>query len=165
MDTGILITALLILFIAVSPFAAYSLVNKLRRSKLLRALNTQAQSAGVTITEHELLNHLAMGINENRTWLFFAKRVGGRYNSYAVNLTGVADCRVETGNKSEPGYGGVFTISTRRIEMHFTLKQGDSAPVVWEIYNAETDGYILRGEAEFAEKWSKAIQPGAGVKV
>lgn len=165
MDSGILITALLILLLAVLPFVAYSLLNKMRRGKLLSALNTQAQSAGVTIAQHELLNHLAMGINENRTWLFFAKRVGGRYNSYAVNLSTVANCRVETISKSEPGYGGVFTINTQRVEMHFTLKEGGTAPVVWELYNSVNNGTIVRGEHEFAEKWSKAIQPYLGLQV
>ena len=164
MDTGVIITALFILAIAVLPFAGYSMVTNMRRNRLLQALTAQAQSAGTQITQPELLNHLAMATDATQHWLFFAKRTQGKYHSYALNLPGIANCRVETITKSEPGHEGVFTISTQRVEIHFTLKEGSTAPIVWQLYNSVNDGTILRGEPEFADRWCTFLQSVTGVK-
>jgi hypothetical protein len=150
MDLGTAIISLVMLAIAIMPFAWVRIINKKKQQQLLQALQQLANKHNCTISNHECVRDFIIGIDEASNHLFYYKKTQGGEITRQIKLADIRNCKVvnigHTGNHHGIG----------KLELSFAPNAHNEPPVVWVLYDAE-ESLQLQGELQAANKWAKLV--------
>jgi hypothetical protein len=157
MDTGIIITGIVLTALLISPFVFFRDTKRKSREKdMLNALNALAAKSNSEVGEHECWNNSIIGIDKQLHWLFFSVKREEKSTEKVVNLADVKRCKVSVKNHNV-GFKHQTQTVTDSISLVFEFRQKEKSDVYLEFYNDDYDGLTLNGEIQLAEKWSERI--------
>lgn len=155
MDSGTAITATTIVLVCIMPFVYMSINNKKARKQLIEKLNELAQNNHCTITHYDIVNSLAIGIDEASATIFFIKKMATAQIAQHVTLTEIQKCNVITTNKTIVEEGYHFK-TLDKLELAFSHRNKSEAQIVMTFYEAySADSATLSNEFQIADKWCK----------
>lgn len=151
MNTGSIITGIVLLLICALPFVIYNVYNKNKKNKFLQMVTDQASEFGAKPTKMEYWHGTAVGMDENKGMFFLLRKVNDQLIKSAVPLQTMKQVRIIRTEKNSAV--GSSTNGISRIELAFTPKEKDKPDVLIEFYNAEYDSVSFYHEQQLIEKW------------
>src|SRR5690606_8216641 len=137
------------------PFIIMYYYRVKKENKMLQSLESIAQQQNCKIDRYELCGDFALGIDENRNFVFFFKRKNEETIHQFVNLSEIQACQIVKKTRS-PKAHNVNTLVIEQLELGFTPIKKSMEETRFELYNEETNTQ-LSGELQFAESWAKQI--------
>lgn len=144
------ITVLVLIFFCVLPIIIMNRKRKNKGKKSLYTLQNLASQNQCKISEYELLNDIAVGIDKEAHQLFFIRVTADNPFQQVIDLKEFKKCRsAETGRT----VNSVHVVE--KLELVFSPLAPNQKEVSLCIYNADLDNLTLSGELQLAEKWVK----------
>lgn len=147
---GSIITGLLIVTICVLPFVLMNRRHRKKEKEFLTALYSMAGNRQVKISKYDSWSNAAIGIDANKSVIFFTKRTDEGNINLQVELQDIRQCRIERTNS--PDYKSID-----RLELFLIPKAKEKAVTALAFYNAAPGSPTLAGELQLAEKWCSTI--------
>jgi hypothetical protein len=151
MDTGTIITTIIMLTACIVPFVMMNLKRKKKEKWLLESLQNLAGSHNAVISRFDIWGHAAIGIDETTYQAFFFKKTAAATISQHVKLADIVHCSIiKTGKNIDAKHlQPVFDV------IALSLKQTDTQQpdIQFELYNAQHDGFAMKDELQMASKW------------
>jgi hypothetical protein len=155
MDFGTAITALIVIVITILPFLLVTLSNKKTKKQILKELITMSNLKNSTVTQFDLWNNSALGIDSKGRTLHYFRKTNGEAVWNHVDLSEVQRCRLL--DQSRPVNELVNDLSIERLELAFTHFKKEKEDILLEFYNKEYDGIQAQHELLLAKKWSDIV--------
>lgn len=156
MESGTTIIGLILLFIMVLPFILLSKKKSKGGKHFLSILFDLAKKNNSKISEHELWNNVAVGIDRDTHQLYFIRKTATNNIVYNIDLSEIQKCRLVNSNRKVNYKGGSYNVIDR-LELAFTYCDKIKPEIILEFYNSEYDSVALNGELQLASKWLKII--------
>jgi len=155
MDLGTALIGAIFLAVCMVPFIIMYYHRVKKENVMLQSLKNIAQQQNCNIDKYELCGDFALGLDENRGFVFFFKQKNEETVRQFVNLSGVQTCQVakKTRNQKANKTNELVTI---QVELCFTSTNKNNDETRFELYNEEVNTQ-LSGELQFAESWAKQI--------
>lgn len=156
MDTGTIIITSILILSCILPFIMMNTQRRKKDKQLLQALQKLATNNQTTISHFDLMSKAAIGIDVNKSQLFFYKNVNEHITTIDMILDNVKQCRlVKTQRKNA---SQTLTHSDiDKIELVFQMYDQQLEPIHIELYNVATDGFNINHELQIAQKWLSII--------
>lgn len=153
MDTGTIITTLIMLTACILPFVMMNMKRKKKEKWLLQSLEQLASINNAVITRHDIWGHSAIGIDERTYQAFFIKKTAAEVTTQTVKLADVTHCSiVKTGkNTDAKNLQPIFDT----IALSFKSADLQQPSTLFELYNVQHDGFAMKDELRLADKWSR----------
>lgn len=155
MDLGNIIFGAIILAICIGPLVImyYRSVNQ--DNKMLKSLKDIAKQHNCNISQHEICNNFAIGLDENNNYVFFFKQKEQEISiSQFVNLSEIQNCKAEKRTSFTKVKDENITFF-EKIELKFIPSNKSKAEITFELYTPENRQ--LNGELQLVDRWSKKI--------
>lgn len=156
MNTSTMISVAIIIAIVLVLYLGISMNRKNKEKKKLQALTDLASKQNCKITKYELDSKISLGLDEKNDFLFFLKKTGEFTVTKYINLSEVKKCKVVNTNRTVK-FNNSNSVVVERLEISLELNGKTAEPALLEFYNVNTDGSILNGELQLAEKWSAIL--------
>jgi len=156
MESGTTIIGLILLFIMVLPFILLSKRKSKGGKQFLSILFDLAKKNNSKISEHELWNNVAVGIDRDTHQLYFIRKTATNNIVYNIDLSEIQKCRLVNTSRKVNYKGGSYNV-VDRLELAFTYCDKIKPEIILEFYNSEYDSVALNGELQLASKWLKII--------
>ncbi len=155
MDTPTIFTALIIVLLFITPFVLINRHNRKKEQPLLEALWAIAKKNNCDVSQHDVWNNTAIGIDKANSMVFFTQKLNSIKTAQQLALAEIKKCRIVstnkiTGNKDDGNFKEVD-----KLELAFAYKEKNNAETVLEFYNSGINSSSLTGELELAERWCK----------
>jgi len=135
------------------PFVYMGINNKKKKNQLVQKLKELAQANNCTITQYDIVNSLAIGIDEASAVVFFIKKAVNTQISQLVHLADIQKCNLVTTNKTVAEEGYNFK-TLDKLELVFNPRNRNDTQTVITFYEAySADSSTLSDEIAVAEKW------------
>ncbi|MDP3444038.1 MAG: hypothetical protein Q8T08_14375 [Ignavibacteria bacterium] len=149
------IIGLSLLAIIFLPFLLMAQKDKRKVQNLINRISGLAEKNNSKLTDYELLNSLAIGIDNENNHLFFIRSTSNKVVEEVIRLSDFQKCRVvNSGNTMNTKINSIFV--TDKLYLAFIGKE-NKQEFDLELYNSDYDGLTLKGELQLAEKWAKII--------
>lgn len=155
MDTPTIITAVIIVLIFIAPFVLINRHNRKKEQPLLQALWRIAKKNNCSVSQHDIWNNAAIGIDEANSMVFFTQKVNSIETAQQLALTEIKKCRIISTNKTAGNKDDGNFKEVDKLELAFAYKEKNNAETVLEFYNSDINSSSLTGELELAERWCK----------
>ncbi len=156
MDTGIAVTALVLVLLCIIPLVIISR-NKGKTERLMKQdLFKAAMTDNCEISVYDQWNRNAIGIDKNKKKLFYLSRSNGSPILMKLDLTEYSNCKLLNGNKSINSQSEVAT-SIDKIDLVLLPGNPKAEEVRLEFYNKMNDSLNPEGEYELAERWKREL--------
>ncbi|HSM49319.1 MAG TPA: hypothetical protein VK872_15980 [Draconibacterium sp.] len=156
MNTSTMITVAIIIAIVLVLYLVLSMNKKNKEKKRLQALSDLASKQNCSITKYEFDSKISLGLDEKNNFLFYVKTIGENAVTRYINLSEVKKCKVVNTNRTVR-FNNSNSVVVERLEISFEPNGKTVEPALLEFYNVNTDGSILNGELQLAEKWSAIV--------
>jgi hypothetical protein len=156
MDSTTIIISAIFLAVIITPIiiTGYNRMN--RKKRLLQSLKELADAQNCYITQSEVCNNFAFGLDGMANFLFFFKQMDGGSIAKTINLREYRKCLLN--NSASHGKGQKESLhGFSRLNLTFLPKDKSKNEEVLEIYNNDYDQLTLTGELQVAERWSERI--------
>jgi hypothetical protein len=163
MNTSTMITLAIIIAIVPVLYVIISTNRKNKEKKRLQELTDLASKRNCNITKYELDSKISLGLDEKNNFLFYLKTSGDRAETRYINLLEVKKCKVVNTNRTVR-FNNSNSVVVERIELCFDFLENKDEQFRLEFYDVETDGSILNGELQLAEKWSAIVNERLNAK-
>ncbi len=163
MNTSTMITVAVIIAIMLVLYLILSMNRKNNEKKKLQALTNLASKQNCSITKYEFDSKISLGLDEKNNFLFYIKTTGGTAETRYINLSEIKKCKVVNTNRTVQ-FKNSNSLVVERIEISFEPHSKAGETELLEFYNVETDGSMLTGELQLAEKWSAIVNQRLIVK-
>ncbi|MDD3722623.1 MAG: hypothetical protein PHW92_09060 [Lutibacter sp.] len=155
MNSGTAITGVILIAIFMLPFIFMLNGRKKKKKKLLESILTLANNHNCKISQQEISEEFAIGLDERANQLFFFKKIKDKEVAQHVNLDEIKSCKViktehNIGNKSD----NYKTID--KLDLHFSFLDKKNPDTSFTLYDVE-ENYGLDGEIQMIEKWSNIV--------
>jgi len=161
MESGTTIVGIILLLAIVLPIIF--LVSK--KSKNGKQFSSElfdfASKNNGTISEHELWNNTALGLDKETHQLYFIKNAANNKIKHKINLLEIQKCRIVNTSRNIK-YKGENHKVIDRLELAFTSRDKSKPEILLEFYNTDYDSATLSGELQLIEKWFKIIDGQLG---
>ncbi|UBM58672.1 hypothetical protein LAG90_17875 [Marinilongibacter aquaticus] len=155
MNLGTIIFGLVATAFCVLPFVLMSRNRKKKETELVDGLMTLAVSLGSTVAEYDCGIDFAIGVSEERDYLFFWKKKGQVADGQLVRLSTVADCTVRSQRHTVQNQN-ITSAVIDRLELVFEYKDKKVAPERLVFFDHH-ERLQLTGELQLVEKWEKIV--------
>lgn len=155
MDLETLEIALVLVAICIVPFIIMGTNKKKRDKQLLQLLLDSASKENCKITQSELLNDVAIGLDETNNKLFFFKKIESIEIAQHVSLLEMKSCGILNSNRLMDSKKKKDVI-IEKIGLSFTPLDKNKAHEIFEFFNSE-ETMLLSGELQLAQKWAKIV--------
>jgi hypothetical protein len=163
MNTSTMITLAIIIAIVLVLYLLLSMNKKNKEKKRLQALTDLASEQNCSITKYEFDSKISLGLDEKNNFLFYVKTIGENTENRYINLSEVKKCKVVNTNRTVR-FNNSNSVVVERLEISFEPNGKTVEPALLEFYNVNTDGSILNGELQLAEKWSAIVNERLNAK-
>lgn len=154
MNLGTAITGAIFIAIFILPFIFMLNGRKKKEKLILQSISAIATKLDCKISQHELCEEFAIGLDEAANHLFFLKKTNEKEVAQHVNLTEIKSCKVikteHTINKAD-NYKFIDN-----LDLHFSFLDKNIPDISLTFYNAE-ENMELSGEVQVIEKWAKIV--------
>lgn len=155
MNLGTAITGGIFIAIFMLPFIFMLSGRKKKEKQLLQSMLTIANNHQCKISQQEISEEFAIGLDETKNQLFFFKKANGKEITQHVNLSEIKLCKVTktgnvTGNKDD-SYKSID-----KLDLHFSFLDKKNRDISFSFYDSE-ENFGLNGEIQLIEKWAKII--------
>lgn len=155
MDFGSSIIGLIFLILCTIPFVILSIRRQNKINLLFESLNNLAKQNNCNISQKEQFSNFAIGLDENRNYLFFYKNKKNKEIAQNINLADIQSCRaLNSGKIAGNGSGSSKLID--KLELGLTPKSNTGGDILLEFYSLE-DSMQVNGELQVLEKWVALI--------
>lgn len=156
MDTGIAITALVLVLLIVIPLIIIGRNKGQSEKKMKQELFALAASNQSEITQCEYWNNRIIGTDRTKKTLFYISKSSETPSQIKLDLTDYSGCKVSGGDRTN-GKQKDGTASPDKIELILTPVSKSAREVRLEFYNRQFDNLTPDGEQEIAERWRKEV--------
>ncbi|HDZ03794.1 hypothetical protein LCGC14_0218140 [marine sediment metagenome] len=153
MELGIAAIGIASVAICAMPFVVTSRSRKSKEKKMMTSLNDVANKHNCTITEHEIFGHYAIGVDQEKKFVFFFSKSGEVLNQQYADLSTIKTCEIANIGKS---YARKEKI-TERLLLNLFPKNTNEPDTVFEFYDVEVN-FQLSGEFQSIQKWNSVIK-------
>lgn len=152
MSSNTIIISIVLLCLCILPIIILN-GNRGKKKKIFQqSLTDLAKKTNCNISEYEILNETAIGIDKKAHQLFFIRTTSGHEVQQTVNLAEIKKCRMaETGRTVE----SVRVVE--KLELAFTPFAPGQQETSLNVYDVDMDNLTLSGEFQFAEKWVQLV--------
>lgn len=154
MDLGITIITIICVAICAMPFILTIRSRKKRERKMFESIKELSKRHNCDITQHEICGNYAIGIDDNKEFVFFELTANETTNHHVVDLSTINNCIVERKNSKNQ------TIAS--LDLKLISNNKNKPDIVLEFYNVDLS-YQPNGEIESVEKWNKLINKRLGL--
>ena len=148
MDLTTTIIGVAILALCILPLAMAHNKKKKKEQQLLQALTDLAGSYSCKISQHDLWQNTAIGIDESAKCVFFIKNSNGDGSLQKVHLAGVRGSHIN---------GNADLARAEKLELILVHASVNEPETVLEFYNPEIS-MQLHDELLLVKKWQDIIQ-------
>jgi len=156
MDLGTTITGVGIFLLVIIPFIIMSVNNNKNEKKIRQELFDLAQQNDSKITRHDLWDTSLIGIDDTVNRVFFIKKINNNQIAKKIDLADIQKCQVLNNNRMVSNKDGNVKVIDQ-VALLLTYHNKGKKETGLEFYNADHDGFMLKGEVQLAEKWSSII--------
>jgi len=156
MESGTTIIGLILLLIMVSPFILLSKKKSKGGKQFLSILFDLAKKNNSKISEHELLNNVAVGMDRDAHQLYFIRKKENNNIVNNIDLSEIQKCRLVNTSRKVNYKGGSYIV-VDQLELAFTCTDKNKPEIIFEFYNSEYDSLTFNEELQLASKWLKII--------
>jgi hypothetical protein len=158
-----MITVAILIAIMLVLYLVLSMNRKNKEKKKIQALTNLASLQNCSITKYELDSKISLGLDEKNNFLFYMKTTDETTETRYINLSEVKKCKVVNTSRTAR-FNNSNSVVVERLEISFEPNGKTAEPVLLEFYNVNTDGSILNGELQMAEKWSAIVNERLNAK-
>jgi hypothetical protein len=155
MNLGTAIVGAIFIAIFMLPFIFMLRGRKKKEKQLKQSILTIANNHNCKISQQEISEEFAIGLDETLNQLFFLKKTADKEIAQHVNLAEVKSCKViKTGNvigNKEDNYK-----SLDKLDLHFSFLDRKNQDISFTFYDSE-ENFGLDGEIQMIEKWAKIV--------
>ena len=155
MDLGTALIGAIFLAVCMVPFIIMYYYRVKKENKIVQSLKKIAQQQNCNIDKYEFCGDFALGVDENRGFVFFYKQKNEETIRQFVNLSGVQTCQVVKKTRNQKA-NKTNELVTTQVELCFTSTNKNNDETRFELYDEEVNTQ-LSGELQFAESWAKQI--------
>lgn len=153
MDNGTLIAGAVFLVLCALPIIYMYRSVRNREGKMLKTIASMAEEVGCKITSKDVSGDLAIGLDEDASMLFVARKRKNETELSTVSLDGLKACKVlRFEHTVVEGYDKRNVLD--RLDLSLTTKDGTTRNVC--IFNAD-DRLQLYDEWNLIQKWEGRI--------
>lgn len=149
METGTIVTVIILLIICVTPFIFMNRGKKKKRRKYYSQLEKMAQEVGGNVEEYEIANHYLIGIDQTKNKLFFKRVLTGKEEIVDLNI--IKSCSQQQKKRTVHGEQMIDT-----VELKLISKKQSEAAITLVFYDVNKDGQ-LTDEISALKKWTGII--------
>ena len=164
MDLGTTITAVGLLLIVIIPFIIMSVNNNKKVKNIQQELFDIAEQNNSKITRHNSWDNFLIGIDDTTSKLFFIRKINNNQTAKEVDLAEIQKCQVLNNSRTVSNKEGKVKV-TDQVVLLLTYYDKSKKEIALEFYNVDHDGFMLKGEVQLAEKWSKIINEAISAKI
>lgn len=155
MNLGIAITGAIFIAIFMLPFILMLSGRKKKEKQLLQSMLTIANNHNCKISQQEINEEFAIGLDEALNQLFFFKKTANKEISQHVNLAEIKSCKViktehSIGNKADNNK------SIDKLDLQFSFFDKKNPDISLVFYDSE-ENFGFDGEIQMIEKWAKIV--------
>ncbi len=155
MDLGSAIIGMVLIAICVLPFVWMHRIKKAGENKLLKALSELAAGKGCAASKQQVFRDFAIGMDENKGYVFFYKKSNEEEVSACIDLAGTRTCKVVNTSSSFNTHDGARKV-TEKLELVFAPVADNTPTVALEFYDMYKN-VQLSGELQLIEIWADRI--------
>jgi len=156
MNSMIIITVMIVLFFSILPIVLINRGKKKNENLFLQSLFNLAEKNNCNLSEHDVFNDIAIGIDKGAHQLFFIRNTPQHEAEIKVDLTEIKKCRLLDTNRPASGSDGNQRIIDK-LELSLAYYSQNQKETILDIYHADYDSLTMSGELQLAKKWSKKI--------
>ena len=161
MDVQSAIIALSLILISVAPFYFMIKNNKKKANQFIQTLQDMAGKNNLSIAQHDVWNHAAIGTDPQMEMVFFNKRTKEGVTQQQIQLDDIQRTRVVNSSRSVTTNNGRFNV-TDKIELAFSSHDRTKPEILLNFFDVNTDGLSVTKELRMAEKWSELVNSKIG---
>lgn len=155
MNLGTAIVGAIFIAIFMLPFIFMLSGRKKKEKQLKQSILAIANNHNCKISQQEISDEFAIGLDETLNQLFFFKKTTGKEIAQHINLAEIKSCKViktehSTGNKQD----SVKLID--KLDLHFSFLDRKNPDISLAFYDSE-ENFGMDGEIQIIEKWSKIV--------
>lgn len=155
MNLGTAITGAIFIAIFMLPFIFMLQGRKKKEKQLLQSISTVANNQNCKISQHELCEEFAIGLDETTNQLFFLKKTADQEIAQFVNLSEIKSCKVIKSERSVNSKDANYK-TINNLDLQFSFLNQKNPDVLFSFYNAE-ENMELNGEIQTIEKWANIV--------
>ncbi|QVY64900.1 hypothetical protein [Polaribacter sp. Q13] len=152
MDLGTIIIGIICIVICALPFVLTNKNKKKKEKELLDLLKDFAKEHNSEITNHEIGEHYAIGIDESKNAISFLQKTKEKNNLQYVDLTTIKSCEISNISKSL----GKNETTLDKLNLKLNAIDKNKPNVILEFYNSDISFQPVN-EFDVIEKWNKLI--------
>jgi len=156
MEPGTIITGIILLLAFVVPIVFLNKKSSKKGKQFFSELINFALKNNCKLSEHELFNNMALGIDKETHQLYFIKNSANNKIKHKIDLLEIQKCRIVNTSRNIK-YKGENHKVIDRLELGFISRDKSKPEIFLEFYNADIDSAALNGELQLIEKWFKII--------
>ncbi len=154
MDSNALtILGIIILIICIVPFVAMSRSRKKREGIFITALASLAARSNCKISQYEIWNRRAIGIDSDSHKLFFIKKSEDIFLENEISLLEIENCQVVKVQRSVRNGNKNFDVMDR-LELTFDYRDKKNSASALDFYNTNEDSLTPAEEFQISKKWA-----------
>jgi len=155
MNLGTAITGAIFIAIFMLPFIFMLNGRKKKEKQLAKSILAFANNHHCKISQQDICEDFAIGLDESSNHLFFFKKSTGIEIAQYVKLAEIKSCKViktgnTTGNKDDQHK------SIDKLDLHFSFLNQKNPDISFVFYNSE-ENFGLNGEIQMIEKWANIV--------
>lgn len=151
MDLGTALIGAIFLGLVFLPVALMMLSKNKKQKALLQLLHNAAQQYGGKVTKHEFIGDFAIGIDQDKGFVFYVKKTEENVLEEFVNLREMKSCNVVNMSKSDGSYKTI-----QRLELCFKPLAKNRSEINLSFFDAGANNQINE-ELKSIESWSRLI--------
>lgn len=155
MNLGTAITGAIFIAVFMLPFIFMLHGRKKKEKQLIKSIFAIANDHHCKISQQEISEEFAIGLDELANHLFFFKKTPDKEIAQHVNLAEIKSCKViKTGNVT--GEKGENYKSIEKLDLQFSFLDKKNPDISFTFYNSE-ENFGLNGEIQLIEKWANIV--------
>lgn len=155
MNLGTAITGAIFIAIFMLPFILMLHGRKKKEKQLVKSILAIANNHHCKISQQEISEEFAIGLDESANHLFFFKKTTDKEIAHHVNLAEIKSCKVikttnSTGDKDD------YHKSIDKLDLQFSFLDRKNPDIYFTFYNSD-ENFGLNGEIQLIEKWANIV--------
>ena len=152
MDLGTIIIGLVCISICALPFVLTNNNKKQKVKELLNALKDFAKQHNSEITQHEIGENYAIGLDENKNTISFLQKTKEIVNLQFIDLYAIKNCEINNISKSLTKTEKTLD----KLNLKLNMNDKNKPSITLEFFNSEISFQPVN-EFESIEKWNTII--------
>jgi len=152
-STSLTIIGTIILIICIVPFVAMSRSRKKREEIFIKALVSLASRSNCKISQYEIWNRRAIGIDNDARKIFFIKKTEDIFFESEISLPEMERCHVVKVQRAVRNGNENFDVMDR-LELTFDYRDRKNSAFILDFYNTNKDSLTPSDELQVGNKWA-----------